>query len=202
MCRALLWFWIWAGLNLEFRAALVKFRFLFKSQILAETQVRCSEEPNASVSHSKPQDLAEFKHQFLAAENIFFLIVLKRFLLDQAHALQGLCKIFLETLGNQFWGCSAVFPSPNSCCEQWTHWCSAKFTVTQLKTGLVSLCFPEQSSGSAFLKISAFLIYKTRKNYYVIPKILWLSFTVHWSPTQEAFLSHWGGTDSPECSNL
>lgn len=58
-------------------------------------------------------------------------------------------------------------------------WYSAKFTGTQLKTGLVSLCFLEQSSGSALLKISAFLIYKTRKDYYVIPKILWLSFTVH-----------------------
>lgn len=80
----------------------MKFRFLFKSQILAEPQVRGSEEPNASVSHSKPQDLAEFKHRFSVAENTFFLIVLKRFLLDQARALQGLCKIFLETLGNQF----------------------------------------------------------------------------------------------------
>lgn len=194
MCRALLWFWSWAGLNLEFRAALVKFRFLFKSQILAETQVGCSEEPHASVSHSKPQDLGEFKHQFLVEENIFSLTVLKRFLLDQAHALQGLCKIFLETLGNQFWGCSAVLPSPNSCSEQQTRWYSAQFTVAQLKTALVSLCFLEQSSSSAFLNISAFLIYKTRKDYYAIPKRLWLSFTVHGLPTQEAFLSqrrHW-----------
>lgn len=126
MCRALLWFWIWAGLSLEFRAALVKFRFLFKSQILAEPQVRCSEEPHASVSHSEPQDIAEFKHQFLVAENTFFLIVLKRFLLDRAQPLQGLCRVSLETLGSQFGGCPAVFPSPNSCCEQWARWNSAK----------------------------------------------------------------------------
>lgn len=136
-------------------------------------------------------------------QNILFSILLKWSLLNQE--LCRVCARAFCTTGEQimqllFW--SAVFIQLNSCCEHVGTLVFSKVYRETTENRIVSLRFLEQSSGSALLKISAFLIYKTRKDYYVFPTILLLSSTVHWLSIHDAFLSRGGSNATPKYYEL